>query len=207
MGAKLIPAKPEDILAMLDQMIAGDVHNAAEWLMNDPARAEITTLRSNLSTAVQRRDAKKAEWREAVQSLRETTTASKPTILRAIERIRSHWGKSNARVLDYGVSVSGPGVPSGLPAAPEAITAVGVGASKIKVDWSTVSKGKFYELWRADEDPQTPGQLNWRLIQTLTKTIFTDTGLTSGRRYHYKVRAGNAAGISEFSAIAICIAP
>ena len=207
MGKQLIPLKPEDIIALLDQIIAGDVHNAGEWLMNDPARVEINTLRTNLSTAVQRRDAKKAEWREAVQSLKESVTASKPTILRAIERIRSHWGKSNARVLDYGVSVSGPGVPSGIPAVPEAITAVGAGASKIKVDWSTVSKAKYYELWRADDDPQTGGQLEWRLIQTFTKTIFTDTGLTSGRRYHYKVRAGNAAGISEFSAIADCIAP
>ena len=202
-----IPAKPEDILALLDQMIAGDVHNAAEWLMNDPARTELTTLRTNLSTAVQRRDAKKAEWREAVQSLHETIIANKPTLLRAIERIRSHWGKSNARVLDYGVSVSGPGVPSGLPSAPAAITATGAGVGKIKIDWSTVSKAKFYELWRAEEDPQKPGQLDWRLIQTLTKTIFTDTGLTSGRRYHYKVRAGNAAGSGEFSAVADCIAP
>jgi len=202
-----IPKKPEDILALLDQIVAGDAHNAAEWTMNDPGAADMNALRTNLSAAIQERDTKAAEWRASVQALREKVSLSTPAIRRAIERIRAHWGRSSARVLDYGISVTGPGAPSGLPIAPAAITATGAGSGKIRIDWSTVSKAKFYEIWRADEDPQKPGQLDWRLIQTLTKTIFTNTGLTSGRRYHYKVRAGNAAGIGEFSAEANCVAP
>ena len=42
--------------------------------------------------------------------------------------------------------------------APEAITAEPAGTRKIKIDWSTVTKAKFYELWRAERDPQKPEQ-------------------------------------------------
>lgn len=207
MGKKLIPGKPEDILALLDKIIAGDDQNDSEWGMSDPSRTTINTIRTQLINAIEDRDLKRAAWRESVQTLGDVISTIKPTIRRGIDHIRSHWGRENNRVLDYGISVASARIPSVIPAAPAGITAVGAGANKIKVDWSTVTGAKFYELWRAEEDPQKPGQLEWILLRTFTKTIYTDSGLTSGRRYYYKVRAANAAGIGEFSAVADCVAP
>ncbi len=207
MGKKLIPSKPEDILAFLDKIIAGDEQNEFEWEMTDPSRTKIITARGQLAAGIEDRDLKKAAWRESVQTLGDIISTIKPTLRRGVDHIRSHWGRENNRVLDYGIPVITPRVPSEIPAVPEAITAVGAGAHKIKVDWSRVTSAKFYELWRAEEDPQKPGQLEWQLLRTFTKTIYTDSGLTSGNRYYYKVRAGNAAGIGEFSAVADCIAP
>ena len=154
------------------------------------------------------RQAKYAAWRDAVAAAKDGMREAIPVVRTAIDKCRAYWGRSNPRLLDYNISPYRLRTPAEIPAAPEAITAEPTGVGKIEIDWSNVDGAKFYELWRAEEDPQKPGQkLHFELVKTITKTIYTDSGLISGRRYYYKVRAGNAAGMGEFSAVADCVAP
>ncbi len=205
---KIPRRKIEDLITLIDDIIAGDVQNQGEWILQEPSRADLVALRDGLQALLDDRQAKYAAWRDSVALAKDGMRDAIPTVRTAIDKCRAYYGRSNPRLLDYNIAPYRLRTPSEIPTAPEAITAEPAGAGKIKIDWSTVTDAKFYELWRAEEEPQKPGQeLHFELVKTLTKTIYTDSGLTSGRRYYYKVRAGNAAGMGEFSAVADCVAP
>ncbi len=208
-GWKEIPrSKIEDLITLVSDIIAGDEQNHTEWALSEPSRADLQNLRNHLQSLLDDRQAKYAAWRDSVAAAKDGIKEAIPTVRTAIDKCRAHFGRTSARLLDYNVAPYHPRTAAEIPAAPEAITAEPAGVGKIEVDWSNVTGAKFYELWRADQDSQKPDeQLQWRLIRTFTKTIFTDSGLTSGRRYFYKVRAANAAGTGEFSAVADCVAP
>ena len=55
-----------------------------------------------------------------------------------------------------------------------------------------------YEIWRreGDEGP-------WMLLKTTTKQSFSDTPVTPGQYYEYKVRAKSATDVSAFSGTAV----
>ena len=153
------------------------------------------------------RQAKYAAWREAVAAAREGVREAIPVVRRAIDKCRAYWGRSNPRLLDYNIAPYKLRTPAEIPAAPESITAEPAGDGKIFVDWSGVDGARFYEVWRAEEDPQKPAEkLHFELLKTLTRTRFTDSGLEAGIRYYYKIRAGNSAGMGDFFAVAECIA-
>ncbi|CAK0780793.1 hypothetical protein CCP3SC15_70046 [Gammaproteobacteria bacterium] len=91
------------------------------------------------------------------------------------------------------VSNEASATPIAPPTAPVLNSAI-PGNSQVTLTWSTVSGADSYNVYRGT----THG--GERLVsEKITGTSKTDTGLTSGMTYYFKVRAVNAGGVSAFS--------
>lgn len=71
-----------------------------------------------------------------------------------------------------------------------------------KITWTSVEGAKGYELYRADT-PDAPDS-SWKLTKTILEgdTVqYTNTGLTPGQTYYYKIRAFflNAEGVKTYT--------
>lgn len=87
----------------------------------------------------------------------------------------------------------------GVPTAPTVLTAAVSSSTAVKLSWkdnSTVETG--YKIERSTDD-KTFTQIN-----TVTKntTTYTNGGLTSGKKYYYRVRAYDALGNSGYTSVA-----
>ncbi len=67
---------------------------------------------------------------------------------------------------------------------PTGVKAARVSATSIKVSWAAVAGAMKYEVWRATSS----GGTYYKLPDTTTPS-YTNTGLTTGKMYYYKVRA------------------
>ncbi len=67
----------------------------------------------------------------------------------------------------------------------------------LKITWDAVSDVESYQVYRS-----TTGKTgSFVLKKTTTGTTYTNTGLTTGKTYYYKVRAVNSTGKGSFSAV------
>ena len=82
-----------------------------------------------------------------------------------------------------------------VPSAPTGVSAVGISQTSARVDWGYTASATGYDVYRA---PTSGGSftLVGSNVQALT---YTDSGLTAGTAYYYKVKAKNATGDSSFS--------
>jgi fibronectin type 3 domain-containing protein len=74
-------------------------------------------------------------------------------------------------------------------AAPASIKAARASASGIRVSWGAVPGRTKYELWRSDAADAT-----YAMIAATTSTYYTNTKLTAGTAWYYKVRAYRLVG-------------
>lgn len=74
-------------------------------------------------------------------------------------------------------------------AAPTLARAVRASATSIKVSWGAVAGAAKYEIWRLD-----PLTGNYALLATTASAYYTNTGLTTGKYYYYKVKAYRLVG-------------
>jgi uncharacterized repeat protein (TIGR02543 family) len=65
-------------------------------------------------------------------------------------------------------------------------------STSIKVTWSAVSGASGYEIYRATS---STGQ--YSLIKTTSSLYYTNTGLTTGKTYYYKIRAYRTVGTTK----------
>lgn len=70
------------------------------------------------------------------------------------------------------------------PSAPAGLKAVRASAKSVAVSWSAVQGVTKYEVWRS-----LSAAAGYALITTTASKSFTNTGLTTGKTYYYKVRA------------------
>lgn len=71
------------------------------------------------------------------------------------------------------------------------------GYRSLKVTWKAVEGADKYQVYRS-----TTGKSgSFALRKTTTGTIYTNTGVTCGKTYYYKVRAVNSKGKSSFSVV------
>jgi poly(beta-D-mannuronate) lyase len=83
------------------------------------------------------------------------------------------------------------------PAAPTGLTASAVSASQINLTWTDNSNNESnFQVERS-----TNGGTTWTSLVTLgaNTNTYSNTGLSAGTTYHYRVRATNAVGSSAFS--------
>ena len=71
--------------------------------------------------------------------------------------------------------------------------------SSIKLSWNKVSNGSGYEVYRATSKTGTYTKI--KTISGNSILSYTDTGLTSGKVYYYKVRAVKSSTKGSFSSI------
>ncbi|KLU64324.1 N-acetylmuramoyl-L-alanine amidase LytC precursor [Desulfosporosinus acididurans] len=85
---------------------------------------------------------------------------------------------------------------NGAIAAPTNLIATVVNTSQVYLTWSSVSNATSYNVYRA-----TSASGTFTVIGTSTTANYTDTGLSTGITYYYKVVAVGSAGSSADSAI------
>ncbi|PZR27823.1 MAG: hypothetical protein DI535_08730 [Citrobacter freundii] len=92
-----------------------------------------------------------------------------------------------------------PFLPVALP--PTNVTATGVSVDKIRIDWANAgSAGTGYELWRSTSANGTYEKI---ADLALSATTYTNTGLTGGSVYYYKIRTAKGGGeFTDYSNIA-----
>jgi len=85
--------------------------------------------------------------------------------------------------------------------APTGLTATAVSSGQINLSWDDVVGESNFRIQRSSDG------VNWTriAISPAGTTSYQDFGLTGGHTYYYRVRAGNAAGVSPFSSIASAV--
>ncbi|MGO8671474.1 MAG: fibronectin type III domain-containing protein, partial [Capsulimonadaceae bacterium] len=84
---------------------------------------------------------------------------------------------------------------SGIPAAPTGLTAT-AGNAQIALSWTASSGATSYNVYR---ETATGAESTTAIATGVTTTSYTNTGLTNGTAYYYKVAALNASGSSALS--------
>ena len=91
------------------------------------------------------------------------------------------------------VSVT-PAAPAAVPPAPAGLAATAANGS-VGLTWGASTGATSYSIYRGT----APGAEGTTPVAATTSTSFTDTGLTNGTAYYYKVTASNSAGASPAS--------
>lgn len=78
--------------------------------------------------------------------------------------------------------------------APTGVSATADSSSSITLSWNPVSRASSYYIDRSDSEGGTYTQVTYT-----SRTSYTDTGLSPGTRYYYKVRGRDASGYGDYS--------
>ncbi|OLN32081.1 cell wall-binding repeat-containing protein [Desulfosporosinus metallidurans] len=84
--------------------------------------------------------------------------------------------------------------PDGVPDTPADLTATAASSTQIDLTWDPVSYAVYYYVYRATSSSGT-----YTNITTVTTSNFSDTSVSVGTTYYYKVQAVNSFGSSSYS--------
>ena len=84
---------------------------------------------------------------------------------------------------------------AGDPSPPESLTATAAGDSTVDLSWTLVGAADAVRIYRARSE--SADLSDYSLVEEVATTeSYTDTGLTNGREYHYRITTTNAIGES-----------
>jgi fibronectin type 3 domain-containing protein len=95
---------------------------------------------------------------------------------------------------ESGPSASCSAITKKLPT-PNNVSAAAVSSSGITITWTAVAGAGSYTVYRSTNDTGT-----YPVIDSVATDTFSDTGLTAGATYYYKIRAVDSSGESGLSA-------
>jgi hypothetical protein len=117
-------------------------------------------------------------------------TENTATIINVSDKIMSYLHKND---IDYYKINLGSTAPSALPA-PSSVSASAQSSSSISISWNSVSGATGYYIYRSTSSGGT-----YDYLVSTSSTSYTNTGLSSGTTYYYKVSAYNSYGESSQS--------
>ncbi len=79
-----------------------------------------------------------------------------------------------------------------IPSVPTNFNVAKVNSTSSKISWSSVSGASGYEIYRS-----TSSAGSYSLVKRTTSTSYTNSGLTKGKTYYYKVRAYRTVGTTK----------
>ena len=136
---------------------------------------------------------------------RETDFKLEASLRQLAAHVESIAGADEDKILSAGMSLRSAAAPKSAATAPTGLGATeGDHEGEIDLSWDKVGIAKSYEIQRS-ADP--PTQTSWMHEGISVKSSFTVSGLASGTRYWFRVRAVSSAGASGWSDPATKIAP
>lgn len=112
-----------------------------------------------------------------------------------------YWYRVVANVTAGGTATSGEASTSTAPAVPAAPTFTNLTASSVTVNWTASVGATSYRVQRAPDVAGAPGTFT-NVATNLTGLTFTNTGLTTGTTYWYRIVAVNANAVVTATAAA-----
>jgi hypothetical protein len=119
----------------------------------------------------------------------------------------SVWAALSAAALGWGCGASGGGTgsPGEIPAVPVAVAATAQSSTGVLVSWQSSAGAAAYKVQRASDVGGSPG--SWGGSSIVAGSSFSDSGLSAGTTYWYRVAASNSAGDSAFSSAVSATTP
>jgi hypothetical protein len=99
-----------------------------------------------------------------------------------------YYWNSNAGTVTITAGTTAPGAPTGLSAT--------AGSASVSLSWTASSDATSYNVYRGTT---AGGESTTAIASGITTTSYSDTGLTNGKEYYYKVAAVNGGGTSALS--------
>lgn len=183
---------------MSDQWLQAHMSGYAEWAKAHNSLLIITYDEGNLSDPTNHITT--IAYGADVRPANYTNTINHYNVLRTLEDMYGLTPLANAASaapIDYIWNGSTP--PPATPAAPSNLTATAISGTQVNLAWTDNAANEAgYKIERS-----TDGTNFYPLAATgVNGTKYSNAGLTTGKRYYYRVYAINAAGKSAFSNVA-----
>ena len=175
-------------------LLEGTLLKAIDTNVRTELALNFGTLPATLATQAAAAVAAEAERKAAVS----TKNATRTELVTLVSQVRAALRAGLASKDQYDLcGFDFPSLPSPYdPADPSDLSATGTsnGVNTVRFAGNNKNGRVVYEVWRRQGDSGA-----WVLHATTKKQRFTDTGVTPGQYYEYKVRAAAARAVSNFS--------
>ena len=170
-----------------------------------PSLAQVTT---DIDAVEQRNNevqAKRAAAKAATSELYQTEAVLDRTLTQLAAYVESVSGDDEVKINSAGLETRAPRSPSVDLAAPGNLSAsAGDHDGEIDLHWDKIVNARSYIV---EQSPDPPSETTWTNAAVVVKSQTTVEGLTSGRKYWFRVAAVGATGQSGWSNPAAKIAP
>ena len=185
MAKRRIPTKPNDVRDQLAQAATG-ISGEPNWPATAPTQAAVTTLATDIHTAITNVDSLKAQLAEARAALRDIRDQGVDTMKRIDQVTDGLYGPDSPQKESYGLPPKKTGGES-VPLEQVVITKVedGTGPASIYIDWDQEEGAAAYQVeWFMNQATGTPiGNA------AVSDSEYEITGLMSRQQYWIHVRA------------------
>jgi hypothetical protein len=199
--AQRIKTKHTDLLAQVNQAIAGISGVGLGWPVGAPTSASVTAHKTTFDTAITATNTAFNAWKVAIQA-ENAAALVVTTDMKAIDETTDLlYGPSGAQKNNFGLT------PKGAPISPlhkliKIVVKDGIPAGSILFDWENI-EGATYEVQWFSDSAMT--QMVGSAVSTSSE--FTIAGLTSGTQYWMRVRPQRGGQTAEWSDPATRVAP
>jgi len=167
--------------------------------------AQLRTLADELEAAYLDQKAKQQAAVQATSTLADKVTEVNDKITEEGDHVQQKSKGVKAKIEGAGMAVRAtPSAPQDMEQVENLGVATGSAEETLDTNWDALKNVKSYEL-QMSEDPITA--TSWHTIKITTKSTFRVSGLTSGKKYWFRVRAIGAKNEGAWSDPATKVAP
>lgn len=191
----------------LTALIAGQMGGNANFPTPDPALTALTGQAATMSGALAARAKLLSDAQEQTLQIRAARDLLEGQLTEEAAYVDGIAKGDAAIIKSAGMDVSSgsTGRVGALPKVEGVFATQGDDAGEIDLQWNPVKRGlKSYTIEQT-EDPA--GQSGWSIAKVETRSKTSVTGLTSGKRYYFRISAVGAAGAGSPSDAVTKVAP
>lgn len=197
---------PDEILSLTNQIITAMTGNA-NFTTPNPSLASVTTALTLATTKVAAQKAAQQAAKQATDD-RDAAIATLVTLVTSLSDYVANVTQGNkVKIESAGMSVKASAAPIGpLPQVQNLSITAGDAEGRLDLQWDPVRGTKNYQV-QMSTDPNVPA--NWKLVDSCSGSKLSLTGLTSGQKlwFRVKARAPKAANDGAWSDPATKIVP
>lgn len=164
--------------------------------VRSPSDAQFQAAQDALLAAISAAEAAETAWKAAIIARNDAEAAWDTAISARASNCESITPRNRALLQTTGLPLRSAPVPVGIPNAPINLLATPAkNSGELIINWTRVRGATSYIVERMVHDSSG----SWQQVKLLSQSKFTNTGLTPGVTYAYRVRALATAGAGPWS--------